>query len=633
MKRIQDFVLQENVLALLCGVVIFVVYLTTMCPTVSFIDSGELAAVAGTMGVAHPTGYPLFSVLGRFVTMLPVGDEEIIKFNTFAAMLTATGLVFFFRMMVLMLRWTRPRTSPGFSNSITDDLRTKLAAAAGTLTLGFSTTTWAQSTSVEVYAVHVMLLSIVLYAALRGALETLNKSEASSPFLFLAAYVLGLSFTNHLTTLLVLPALVYLFLRTFRDGKERFYYGSRLAPWFFLGLSVYFFLPLRALQRPPLNWGYVTDLERLAWHISGRQYRSWIFTSFESAAQQFSYFVHNLSNEFNWLALAFALFGLVALWMRNREMLYFWGIAFVGCLFYSINYDIHDIDSYFLLAYISLGVFVTTGIVWLVNLGTKLRWLWLPVLAIPLVQVAQNFSSVDESDNTLVRDYTLNILENLDSNAVVFSYQWDYFVSPALYFQTIKKIRQDVVVIDKELFRRSWYFRYLEDYQRWLLDLARPQVEAFLVQLAKFEKDEPYDPRIIEGRFVDMIRTFIRETAKERPVYVGPEIEPEFTVGFRRIPAGLMFRLAGSEESTYVEKPKIQFKNAKKSNKYATGLKNQYTQMLSYTVLGLRDQGKIDDALEMLELVTSIQPDFVPARQLRQQLIQRRDSNRSSLPK
>jgi tetratricopeptide (TPR) repeat protein len=627
MKRIREFLLQENVVAFLCGLILLTIYLTTMCPTVSFIDSGELAAVAGTLGVAHPTGYPLFSIVGRIVTMLPVGGEEIIRLNTFAAMLTGSGMVFFFKTILLLLRNANPRITRKSSDSISDDLRSKLAAVTGTLALGFSTTVWMQSTSIEVYALHLMLLSIILYAALRGVLETLETPQQFSPFLFLAAFVLGLSFANHLTTLLILPALTLLFFRAFRDTKERLYLGSRLALFFSLGLSVYLLLPLRAVQRPPLNWGYATDLERFLWHVSGKQYRSWIFSGFESASRQLSYFVQNLHNEIHWLGLALALIGVAALWVRNREMLYFWGIAFVGCLLYSINYDIHDIDSYFLLAYVSLGVFVSFGIFWLVDLGAKRRWLWLPALALPFVQLAQNFSSVDESDNTLVRDYTLNILENLDSNAVVLSYQWDYFVSPALYFQTMRNIRRDVVVIDKELFRRSWYLRYLGDYQRWLIDLARPQVEAFLVQLAKFEKDEPYDPRIIEARFVEMMRAFIKEASKMRPVYVGPEIEPEFLVDFKRIPAGLVFRLAGPNDTVSLEKPKIQFKNAKKMSKDVKGIKSQYSQMLSYTALALRDQGKIDEALEMLELVTTIDPEFLPGRQLRERLVQERVSN------
>jgi hypothetical protein len=53
--------------ALVVSVFAFLVYLKTLAPSVTFIDSGELAAVACTLGIAHPTGYPLFTLLGVFV--------------------------------------------------------------------------------------------------------------------------------------------------------------------------------------------------------------------------------------------------------------------------------------------------------------------------------------------------------------------------------------------------------------------------------------------------------------------------------------------------------------------------------------------------------------------------------------
>src|SRR3990172_7606014 len=52
----------------------FVIYFETLSSTVSFIDSGELAVVAQTLSIAHPTGYPLYTLLGKIFTLLPVKD-------------------------------------------------------------------------------------------------------------------------------------------------------------------------------------------------------------------------------------------------------------------------------------------------------------------------------------------------------------------------------------------------------------------------------------------------------------------------------------------------------------------------------------------------------------------------------
>ena len=49
---------------LLTGLIAFIFFLTTIAPSVIQIDTGELAAVQVTLGIAHPTGYPLFTILG-----------------------------------------------------------------------------------------------------------------------------------------------------------------------------------------------------------------------------------------------------------------------------------------------------------------------------------------------------------------------------------------------------------------------------------------------------------------------------------------------------------------------------------------------------------------------------------------
>ena len=56
---------------LLIFILDLIVYLLTLSPTLQFIDSGELAVVCKTLGIAHPTGYPLYTLLGRLFSLLP----------------------------------------------------------------------------------------------------------------------------------------------------------------------------------------------------------------------------------------------------------------------------------------------------------------------------------------------------------------------------------------------------------------------------------------------------------------------------------------------------------------------------------------------------------------------------------
>ena len=81
----------QRLAAFAVAVVAFVFYVLTLAPSVVFIDSGELATGAATLGIAHPTGYPLFSLVGYLFTHLPIGGSMVYKANLMAAFFCAAG--------------------------------------------------------------------------------------------------------------------------------------------------------------------------------------------------------------------------------------------------------------------------------------------------------------------------------------------------------------------------------------------------------------------------------------------------------------------------------------------------------------------------------------------------------------
>ena len=168
----------------------------------------------------------------------------------------------------------------------------------------------------------------------------------------------------------------------------------------------------------------------------------------------------------------------------------------------------------------------------------------LAILSICIIPLLAHFRDADESDDHLVEDYTMNMFSSLRPDAVVISYQWDYWVSASYYYQIVEGFRPDVTVIDKELLRRSWYLKELERRRPWLIASSRPEVNAFLAQVDLFEHGLPYDPSQIQARYVGMIEAFIRHSMTDHPVYVTGEIEPDFTRGYVRLPEGLAFRLS-----------------------------------------------------------------------------------------
>ena len=58
-----------------------IVYVSTMGRSLVSIDAGELAVVQIFAGIAHPTGYPLFTIIGHLWSLLPLGIAPIIQLN------------------------------------------------------------------------------------------------------------------------------------------------------------------------------------------------------------------------------------------------------------------------------------------------------------------------------------------------------------------------------------------------------------------------------------------------------------------------------------------------------------------------------------------------------------------------
>jgi hypothetical protein len=601
----------------------FVVYLSTMCRTVSFIDAGELASVACILGIAHPTGYPLFSILAHCFLWIPIPSEEILRLNIFSAVITALGVGVFYQTLIAASRLSQAMRWEAGEKRREEGIELPVAASVSALIFGFSTTVWSQSVAIEVYGLHIVLILLTLLAFLEGLRMDTNGSGHIPRQMVAASFLLGLSFANHMTTILIVLALLFLFLKQYGLNRQTVFRSAKLFPFFALGVSAYLYLPIRARLQPPMNWGFTAEPERLLWHVSGKQYRSWMFSSFDSAEKQLKYFFDHFHLEFNWVIIALLLFGLWQCFKLSRPIFWFLVVGFVSCLFYSVNYDIHDIDSYFLLAYIVSGICVFFGVHAIVDAarrtvrGVTFSTIAAALLILPLSQVYLNRSEVDESDNSLVADYTHNILSAVEPNAVILTYQWDYFVAPSQYYQLVRKERPDVVVIDKELLRRSWYFIQLKTRFPWLMERSRQKVEAFLSELYKFEHNLPYDPSQIEGRYVDMINDLIDRSMEDRPFYVGPEIEPEFGEHYQKVPAGLMFRLTRNADSILINPVRVKYHPAMIETRLTRGLRSLYIQMLTATSGYFLSKKRLSDADSCIEKALVIDPTSTSAKGVR----------------
>ena len=602
MRNLFESKYRDHIIGLLLWLGIFVVYLQTVASTVEFIDSGELATVPYVLGIAHPTGYPLWTLIAHVFSSLPVAKEEIMRLNIFSSFITASAAVAFFYLMLFLLREDSDEDAP---------LLIFIPAVFSALALAFSQTFWDQSTSIEVYALHLFFLCTTILFFARAVFLYIDTQVVDQRLWWLFAFTLGLSFTNHLTTILLAPAFLFLYFSAFRFSKDSFRQIFILAIPFALGLSVYLYFPIRSVQQPVLNWGYPATLERIFWHISGKQYRVWMFSSSEVMAKQWKHFVDALPKEYYYGPLLFSALGLWRLIVHNRRIFIFILLLFTGCVLYTINYDIKDIDSYFLLAYISIAMLAGFGVV---EAGALFKTVWgsialITILAgVLIAEISTNFTEIDASDNLLVEDYATNILTNLEPNAIIISYQWDYFIAASYYLQYVKHVREDVTVIDKELLRRSWYFMQIEKNHPAIYKKSERDIKSFLEELDKFEHDTPYDPAVIEAKYNQMIDGFIDHNFDSVAVYVTPEIEAHLASHYLRVPEGFAFRLYRDTVYHPVRFPTMSYHPYHKANMYTQQIYHLYTSMLAQRAVYEEGQGKSNFAQAYARKAYEINP-------------------------
>jgi hypothetical protein len=226
--------------ALILGLGSFVLYLSTLAPTVLFADGGEFQFVPYILGIAHPTGYPLYLLLGwAWSHALPFGDVAY-RMNLFSALWAALAVGLSYPLALRVVRLGAPGINP---------LAARLAATTAAACFAVGQTFWSQSIIAEVYSFNAFFAALVLLLFLRLAEHALGEEAPPPRYLpcighfarrsLVLAFVYGLSLTHHVTMLLLLPGMLVFLWLTYRSPRapsanrqERAYdvpWGRRMA--------------------------------------------------------------------------------------------------------------------------------------------------------------------------------------------------------------------------------------------------------------------------------------------------------------------------------------------------------------------------------------------------------------------
>lgn len=511
----------------IAALAVLALYIVTLSPETAMWDTSEYIAAAYTLGIPHPPGNPMFVLVGRVFSILPIAPTVAMRVNLLAALSSATaaGMWFLITERVLV-GWFSERWQ-------------RIAGGALAVLIGATAfTVWAQSVVNEkVYTVSLALLAIVAWLAVRWSDDP--DGPKADKTLVLIAYLLGIGYGVHMAGMLPAPAVALAVLirrpRTILRGKLLALCLGVLV----LGGSSFATQPIRAAYFPAINEGEPTACREkigVSCTFSKGTYNAFMYNfnreqygkpslsdrrgvPFSAQIGMWWYYfkwqwIRDAHNEHQGLqgALAsiFLVLGLLGGWVHYkrdpRSFTFFGPLMFTLTLvlIYYLNFlygasqapelgdsvprEVRDRDYFYLWSFSAWSVWAALGLTYVWEslaalLGTRpttvgdetfdlpARRSWLatsPVLVLALIPLFANWSSASRHGQTDTADFAVDLLDSVEPYGILVTVG-DNDTFPLWYAQEVLGVRRDVLVANTSLLNTDWYARQMirrpvEDY-------------------------------------------------------------------------------------------------------------------------------------------------------------------------
>ena len=465
----------------------FGLYLASLPPALApYRDTGEMSVAGRTLGVAHPTSYPLYVQLGHLAQSLPLGNRAF-RLAVLSAGCGALALAFIF--VLCRRRW-------GWA-----------AGLSAVLLLGLNATFWSVVQVQEMYSLWVLCAVILM-----GAAWSLGEGYCARRWLFFClAY--GLCLANRLDIVLWAPGLLWIALgcrdygnRTSfwaaaaflafpaamellgsnapialliigtavwlaPDPTRRWRWAGRSALAAGLGLAVYLYLPVRSASAPYLDWNHPATLANILDSILRTRYGGTLdllsknYDKGELFNVNMLLYGRHLWGNFSLLGLAAALAG-CGLCLRRDPRRWlgmaaaWWWSGPVFLLLANMPPNPHAlaiVDPHYLLSELVLVLWAAEGMGWLSAAPATRLLAGLACALLAAVPLWQGRPArLDRRQHLFSYDYAKNVLRCVTPGGTVVAKK-DVQLYALWHYQLVQGWRPDAHVVAQGLSGTPWY--------------------------------------------------------------------------------------------------------------------------------------------------------------------------------
>lgn len=423
----------------------FALYLQTLCPTVYVGDSAEFIATSTTLGINHPTGYPLTTLLTRVLMMLLPFTVPAVAANIFSALAAAATVAGFFKILEILAQ-------------------RRVLAAGFSMLLAVSSTLWSHATSAEVYTLGSFFLTLTLAMAVRWS------RDRSLRDLAFVAFLSGLGLSQHSTTALAIPGIALFVVVTEPQIIRRPRALTLLGSLFVIGLSSYLYLPIRAIADPAIAWGTTGTLDGFLRHLLPVSERGLAPYFGGSVDTNVDWLLRQaLTREF-WTFGGIALLGVPVLLKQWRLLVLLGSITLVNIVFaVTRSVPVHaDFDAMFIPSFLVMTLSMGVGVEWILR---EIRCRWTTVnertinigvsaalFLIVAITAFNHYEQHNKGANYFGFDFGKNLYLPLEKDALVFT-TGDEQCFLAWFFKYVEKSHPGATFIDARILGTSWGIR------------------------------------------------------------------------------------------------------------------------------------------------------------------------------
>lgn len=509
----------------------FSIYLWTALPSIYWRDASEFQAIGFLLDIAHPAGSPLYAIVAKFFTFIPIGSiafKIILLSSLFGA---GISVCIYFIMQALLRDLTAKMENPSRSE-FSAHLNSWIGFSTA-LIFSFSNALWENSNVPEVYTLQnfftaLFILILVRAISLRSTLSDTNGKKIFQGFLFLS-FLYGLSLGAHAVLVLYLPflllAVYFIWMKPALLNVVKTY--SVLFFVFLLGFSIYLYLPIRSVQDPYYDWGDPENFVNLMRHVSDRKDASFHTSVPQNNVllRQFSLYWNLCLDNFSYLGVILGLVGLAYFIIkREKGLLGIFAIIFFPPFLFFIRY--WGENSAFLPTFLVINILIGVG-AWVTLTGIQHR----------VGEGALKKVSLASVSILLIMQFFFLFLNHHGQN-----HKADYWSPREMMKKVIDDLPPNAIVFTTH----SWFgLNYLQQSEGYRPDISIISISSFVAPdfFSKLTPSKFYNLILPAVPEEELGSAFLTENIYRRPIYWEPTGGRNYLVERYLVPEGLLFRI------------------------------------------------------------------------------------------